>query len=145
MASGSILQLVYVSSASRGFREEDLADILRASRRNNPAAGVTGALLHADGNFMQVLEGPPEAVEAVYARVEQDPRHSGVLVLLRHLVDRRSFGDWAMGLLHESDVPEADRAAVRSLHSFTPDSPDRVRRLLATFGRTASGGARRAA
>jgi len=28
-----------------------------------------------------VLEGPPEAVEGVYARVQADPRDRGVIVL----------------------------------------------------------------
>lgn len=90
---GPILQLVYASSASKLMSDSDLAEILRVSRRNNEAAEVTGALLYADGTFMQVLEGEPSAVEATYLRVSRDPRHRSSAVMLRAHVETRSFAD----------------------------------------------------
>ena len=126
-------QLVYGSSAPRPVADDDLVLILRASRRNNPAVGVTGALLYADGNFMQVLEGPPNAVESVYRRVSQDPRHRGVLTLYDAQADERLFPDWSMGFIDPDRLSADDRASARSLHDLTEPSPGAARRLMGTF------------
>ena len=139
MPRSPYLQLVYVSAASPGFREEDLADVLRVSRRNNGASGVTGALLHHDGNFMQALEGPRDAVEATYARIAADPRHRGTIVLLRQEVDRPAFGEWSMGVVRPGAFPAAERVALGSLLDAPAAPRDRAHRLLASFRRLARG------
>ena len=131
--SSPIRQLVYGSSSPGLLSRDSLLDILRASRRNNPAVGVTGALLYADGNFMQVLEGPAEAVDGVYRRVQRDPRHRGVLTLIDTTAGERSFPDWSMGFVHGDDLSDEDRQSTRSLHDLTEPSPGAARRLLATF------------
>ncbi len=128
-----IRQLVYGSSSPGLLSNDVLLDILRASRRNNPAVGVTGALLYAEGNFMQVLEGPAEAVESVYLRVRRDDRHRGVLTLIDAAVAERAFPDWSMGFVHGDDLSDEDRRSTRSLHDLTEPSPGAARRLLATF------------
>ena len=131
--SSPVRQLVYGSSSPGLLPREALLDILRASRRNNPAVGVTGALLYADGNFMQVLEGPAEAVNGVYRRVQRDDRHRGVLTLIDTTVPERSFPDWSMGFVHGDDLSDEDREATRSLYDLTAPSPGAARRLLTTF------------
>lgn len=127
-----LTQIVYASSAVGALHGDDLAQILRVSRARNAAAGVTGALLYHQGNVMQVLEGPSAAVEAVYARVEADPRHHGVIVLYRSAVAERAFPDWSMGLCRPEDVG-AERDGVRSLFDVSAPGPERARRLLQTF------------
>ena len=133
MPAESLLQLVYASSSPRLLSEDDLLDILRASRRNNAAVGVTGALLYTDGNIMQVLEGPTDAVEGVYARVCRDPRHRNVLVLLRSEVSERAFPDWSMGFRRLDGLDAADREAARTLFELTETTPGRAGRLLGSF------------
>lgn len=128
-----MLQIVYASSTPHLLSQDDLVDILRVSRENNTAAGVSGVLLYADGNFMQVLEGPAEAVTATYERVKRDPRHRQVLTLLRGEVEERMFSDWSMGFLRLGDLAEEDREAARSLFDLTEPHPGRARRLLASF------------
>ncbi|MEM1116767.1 MAG: BLUF domain-containing protein [Bacteroidota bacterium] len=130
-----LIQLVYASSAARPLNEDDLADILRASRRNNEAAGLTGVLLFSGSNFMQVLEGPAERVDETFRRVERDPRHRGVMVMMRHEITERAFPDWAMGC---RVVPPG--LGVRSLFDLTSPGPlarpTRAHRMLASFRRT---------
>lgn len=133
MPDPPLVQLVYVSSAPRLFEHDELLDILRSSRRNNPAVGVTGALLYAGGNIMQVLEGPPDAVDAVYERVCRDPRHRNMIVLLRQEVAERTFPEWAMGFRHLDDLDPADRAAARQIADLTEMTPGRAGILLASF------------
>jgi hypothetical protein len=54
-------------------------------------------LLHAGGHFIQTLEGPDDAVDATFARIEQDTRHRNVYVALREEIESRAFPDWSMG------------------------------------------------
>ena len=132
-ADDGLVQLVYTSSAVGALAPAALADILRASRRNNEAAGITGVLLYAGGNVMQVLEGPADAVEATFQRVQGDPRHRDVTVLFRGPTDERSFPDWAMGLQHPGDLPADMRQQVGSLFDLSEPGASRAQRLLSTF------------
>ncbi len=74
----------------------DIRSILAASRRNNARDGVTGALLFSQGCFAQVLEGPLDAVESAFERIQCDERHSDVTVLQSGPVTARDFPDWSM-------------------------------------------------
>jgi hypothetical protein len=95
-------QLVYVSSARTGLREDDLHDILCHARQTNKAMGISGMLVYLDGYFLQVLEGRPERVRALYARIAADPRHGGARVLIESDIAERAFPDWSMGFRHAS-------------------------------------------
>jgi hypothetical protein len=90
-------RLIYVSSAVELFSEGELEDLLTKSRQNNSAVGLTGMLLYKDGNFMQCLEGPKEAVCTLEAKILSDPRHRGMLVLLKEEHVKPEFNEWAMG------------------------------------------------
>ncbi len=76
---------------------EDILAILAKSRRNNARDGVTGGLLFSTGCFAQVLEGPVDAVEAAFERIQCDERHTDVTVLQAGPVAMRDFPDWSMG------------------------------------------------
>jgi hypothetical protein len=91
--------------------------ILASARRNNQRNAVTGALLFSDGCFAQVLEGPREAVEAIFETIQCDPRHREVTILHLHEVDQRSFGEWSMafaGLDGISVDPKIDADGMRA-------------------------------
>ncbi len=86
-----LYHLVYLSAATDEFSEDDLTDILAASRRNNPKRDITGMLLYSDGGFIQALEGPKQEVLDLYEKIEQDPRHSGAIMLANGPIEERSF------------------------------------------------------
>ena len=77
--------------------EADLQVIAATSARNNKNVDVTGMLLYSDGDFMQLLEGPGNTVEALYARIGLDQRHHKLRRILLEPIDTRAFGDWSMG------------------------------------------------
>ncbi|PWS36034.1 hypothetical protein DFH01_19345 [Falsiroseomonas bella] len=81
-----------------------LASILTAARRNNPRIGVTGALLYTARRFAQVLEGPPEAVEAIFETIQCDLRHDHVTVLEVSAPTVRAFADWSMAFVADAPV-----------------------------------------
>lgn len=95
--------LVYVSSAVESFSKEDLLALLSISRRNNVRDGVTGMLLYKQGNFMQVLEGEETKVRALHHRIQNDPRHRGLITLFQQHTEARQFGGWAMGFRNLAD------------------------------------------
>ena len=74
----------------------DIRSILAASRRNNARDGITGGLLFSNGCFAQVLEGPLDAVEGAFERIQCDERHSDVTVLQSGPIAARDFPDWSM-------------------------------------------------
>ena len=92
-----VRQLVYSSVETVEFDEESLLELLGLARTKNSKLGVTGMLLYAEGTFLQVLEGEEDVVEALFAKIERDPRHTDTRLLLRTDVEEPSFGDWSMG------------------------------------------------
>ena len=73
-----------------------LAEILGASSRNNKYDGITGALVLTDGIFIQVIEGPPGAVDRLMVRLQADKRHRDLTVLGEEVDSRRMFNEWLM-------------------------------------------------
>ncbi|KQN41005.1 MULTISPECIES: BLUF domain-containing protein [unclassified Frigoribacterium] len=92
-----MLSTVYVSRSSYPFTDDDLANLLMTSRSNNARLGITGMLLHREGRFIQVLEGPEEAVRERLAVIARDPRHTAVHTIVDERVEDRLFPAWTMG------------------------------------------------
>jgi hypothetical protein len=140
--SQAMYSLTYVSSATRPFTQQELRSLLVVARTRNDRSGVTGMLLYKDGNFMQVLEGARDAVLAVKARIETDPRHRGILVLLSGDSPQRQFGSWSMAF---RDLHGAEGLGLAGYDEFmnTPltdprfvDEPSACQKLLMIFKRS---------
>lgn len=117
--AGAVFFLVYVSAAVTWFSEAELRALLRGARRHNEQAGITGLLLYKDGNFMQALEGEEAAVLGLYARLQSDRRHRGVLTLDSGHAEARQFPDWSMAF-HDLS---AGRGAMPAGYSRFMDEP----------------------
>lgn len=108
-------QLMYMSSAVELFDEKMLEELLEAARSRNEEMAVTGLLIYVDGSFLQIIEGPPPAVDAVYTAILKDPRHRNVLEMFNREIEERSFPDWSMAFAR-SDIPSNEgRQAFRKL------------------------------
>ena len=113
-----MIRLLYISTARQPVTPEMLADILRASRRNNVPAQVSGLLIVGGRRFLQALEGPELGVMATYSRIAKDPRHFAVVQLARETITERSFPNWAMGAQAgrtprgDADISEAVQALI---------------------------------
>ena len=93
-------RLVYRSDAVASSEgTTDLSALVSISVRNNGRRGITGALAHESGTFVQVLEGEPEALTALMQDIEADERHRNVRVLARWPVQAQLFLGWAMVLV----------------------------------------------
>lgn len=91
----TMIQLIY-SSRPFGFDAATLSNIMNKARPRNARDDITGALICRRDLYLQLLEGPEQAVEAAYARIEEDDRHVEVTRLMTKPVAERIFPGWAM-------------------------------------------------
>jgi hypothetical protein len=101
----NLVSKTYLSKAVDVFSDHDLDQLLTNCRRNNAAASVTGALLYHNGYFMQLIEGQLDAINAIYDRIQADPRHEVLSVLFEDDISARFFPDWTMGYRAAEDMP----------------------------------------
>jgi len=88
---------VYISSAVGRLADCDLKNIVGRSQHKNAIADLTGILLYEEGAFLQVLEGETADIDQLIGRLNEDNRHSNMIVLYRNMIAKRAFPDWAMG------------------------------------------------
>jgi hypothetical protein len=137
-----MVSVVYVSSAIRLFSEDDLVALLNRSREKNTRLQLSGMLLYKDGNFLQVLEGPSDAVYSLFKAIREDDRHKGVLRLLEEQIDNRRFGDWAMAFRNLNNPDFHDLPGYSTFmngrldHATFRANPSGAQRLLETFRQT---------
>ncbi len=140
----SLHQLVYMSSARPELTKDALIDILAAAQKNNARRGITGLLLHSDGNLIQVIEGTQANVEALYAKISNDQRHDNPMVLYRKEISQRDFPEFKMGFRTpnrselEANFPAfIDMIAKRQIPKETLESISKQAAVfLRTFART---------
>lgn len=79
----STYQLIYQSNSLIPFAPGELHELLEKARASNQRYCINGLLLFTpDGRFLQVLEGPREAVRTLYYQhIACDPRHYNCQVL----------------------------------------------------------------
>jgi hypothetical protein len=110
--------IVYISTSVELMTDEELTEILNEARENNSAKDVTGVLLYSEGTFIQVLEGEPEAIEQIFARIYLDRRHKNIIKLIDKPLEERNFAEWAMGFT----TPDAEK--VRELEGYLKSTSD---------------------
>ena len=132
-----LMHCIYASAATRHFETAELTALLQVARKHNDGAGLTGILLYTEGSFFQVLEGVPDAVNALYARIEQDKRHDQVTKILAEAIPSRSFADWTMGF---SQVSRKELELISGTNDFFSGSScflgmdsGRAKKLLSAF------------
>ena len=87
-----------------------LEGIRATSASRNPALGITGALVHDRGRFLQVLEGERAALDLLVESLTNDARHREMKLLVRAPIKERTFSGWSMATYDT----EALGAAARS-------------------------------
>lgn len=97
-------QIIYSSASSTPMELDELEDILEHAQSSNSTCGITGALVYADGYFLQILEGEKAAVESLMQRIKKDLRHETVVILQSGQMDSAAFSDWRMAYV--SATPE---------------------------------------
>lgn len=106
----------YISRFAASLTPQDIDEIVEASQRNNPGRNITGMLMASGDLFYQLLEGPRDEIDALYARISEDPRHEQVLLLDSEIGDfERICPDWAMQKIDLSLKSAAETAPISAL------------------------------
>ena len=125
------------SAASRDFNTQELSELLDVARENNANLGLTGMLLYAEGSFFQVLEGRPDVVDALYAKIDRDERHCQVTLIIREPIPKRHFDAWSMGFYKVSREELAGMSGVNDFfgkdRATVSVDAGRAKKLLAAF------------
>lgn len=117
----------YASRVADGISRHQVDLIVWKSNRSNWREGITGSMAYTGEHFAQWLEGPEPAVRQVVARIERDPRHTGMQMILDQSIERRLFGLWNMRL----DADPALNALLADLSA--PLGPERREAILNAF------------
>lgn len=94
--------VVYVSSAQHFWSQEEIDELLLKSRQRNLREDLTGVLMYREGNVMQYLEGPREALQRVWRSILVDPLHHRVQELTNEPIAQREFADWRMAFSRDT-------------------------------------------
>jgi len=117
----SLIQLVYISRATRLMSADDLLDLLEVSRTRNSEAGITGLLVYYGETFMQLLEGDGAPVGALYDVICRDPRNTQNHVLYESKIQVREFADWSMAFVPPDEL---DTRKIEAFSGFLDPAED---------------------
>lgn len=131
-----MLSVIYVSVADPLIGEQDIAALLVQARRNNQRDALTGALIFNGHNFLQLLEGPGDKVDACLAVIRDDPRHSGMVEIRRREIAERAFAEWTMLYDPEFRSHDDDLARVAARGRLDPQDALMMENFIALGRRT---------
>jgi hypothetical protein len=92
-------RLIYFSNVSIDLNLFAIEAMVEQAAKRNRRLHISGALHYNGLNFLQVLEGPSQALTPLYLRIRKDPRHSGVVKLSHERISIRSYPDSGMRLV----------------------------------------------
>ena len=133
-----LFELIYQSFATYQLSENELTELVQAAQEKNRNLTITGCLIHASGEYAQILEGEKKAVLALFETIRKDGRHQGVFLIHQGSIEQRSFNNWTMGLQNYEDIAELNNdpdLAFRSIESLAVISKDAsfARKIFAQF------------
>ena len=62
-------RIKYISEFAGTVDADEIESISLKSRLNNMRVGITGMLVASGGVFVQLIEGPDDAVDSLYERI----------------------------------------------------------------------------
>ena len=119
MNAHPLVSKTYLSQSKLDWTDEAIDQLLERSKQNNATKGITGAMIYANGYFMQLIEGPQIAVDELYSAIEADPRHEVLSLLHSQEIKDRHFSDWAMEYRDSDDLGER---ALMTIHAAKQDN-----------------------
>ncbi|MBS7806248.1 BLUF domain-containing protein [Variovorax sp. PCZ-1] len=98
-------QILYCSLLNAPMDDADIEALVYNAANLNRMDHITGMLMYADGVFVQLIEGPRQAVNHLWARLLNDKRHKGIVQLYhRREVEQRACANWDMGYVAQNDL-----------------------------------------
>lgn len=134
--------LIYLSAAKTPLSDKELLAHIDKIRQNNKKKTITGILMYADGNFLQLLEGEYQNVQQLFKLIQQDKRHHYITKIKEGYEKERFFVDCPMAFYspdHDeyADFLEFNTMTTNELHSANfSDSQIQIWTILKSFYET---------
>jgi hypothetical protein len=124
---------IYAYTSTYAGSPDEAGSVLSAIREvsevRNPQRGITGALVHDRGRFLQVLEGEPAALDRLAEALSRDQRHRDITPLVRAPIRERTFTGWSMAT-YDTGAAHADP---RHTGASAPAAAIDLERMTAAF------------
>jgi hypothetical protein len=92
-----MIQLFYISTATKEPSESELISLLGQAKLKNSHKHITGMLLYSNQTYLQVLEGEEKDVREIYRAICKDTRNEAPVILQESQILVRAFPEWSMG------------------------------------------------
>ena len=77
----------------------DIELMLMKAKRKNKRLKITGCIVYADNKFIQLIQGPKDAITDLYKEIKADKRHFKIITLLEQSTEQKIWSDWSMAML----------------------------------------------
>jgi hypothetical protein len=119
-----LIQLVYISRSTEQHESNNnipasVARILLKSRTNNVKNNIVGVLYFSHNCFYQCIEGTESAIDTLYEKLLQDPRHKDLKIIHKQSIDSLSFSKWSMKFV-PLEQKMMDLLQLKGYQSFNP-------------------------
>ncbi|MBO6879639.1 BLUF domain-containing protein [Winogradskyella sp.] len=91
--------VIYQSKSQSHFAPMDIELMLMKAKRKNKRLKITGCIVYADNKFIQLIQGPKDAIIDLYKEIKADKRHFKVTTLLEQSTEQKIWSDWSMAML----------------------------------------------
>ena len=91
--------ICYVSSANSDLSQQQIKVLFNFCKEQNEQKDIKGILLYSEGNFFQIMEGEKDTVLAVFKKIEQDPRHYGLIKIMGKDITHGSCDGYKVDIL----------------------------------------------
>lgn len=111
-------RIMYLSTATVRFSDEELEQLLEVARKNNGEKNVTGLLIMKGRSFLQCLEGEKNDVLEIFGKIEKDERHDSIVQVVEEDETNRYFPKWFMGY---KNINHLDAIESKKLINFSQE------------------------
>jgi len=101
-------RITYISKLTYPLSNKEIETIGKVSSQNNMQINITGTLVFFEKMFFQIIEGEDKAVDRLFEKIRNDPRHHDILRLkTEYEINDRLFPTWYMKTINlDSNVDD---------------------------------------
>ncbi len=126
--------ICYLSKQTEGLKDSELEVMFQFILDVNPKLNITGALLHNNNFFLQVLEGKKETIQDLFENIRKDKRHKNILTILDQKIEDRIFENYEANfsiLKTKADIERLNTYLSR--YNFENKYPQNIKTLIEPF------------
>jgi hypothetical protein len=115
-----LVQLIYVSVPAIDVAEATAQFLINAQHKNK-LEGISGMLISSPKFYIQIIEGDREAVNTLFNKICNDPRHTKPTIVRYCETRSREFEDWSMLHISFNELQSHFVAAIIKHEHITPE------------------------